>query len=111
MTLFECVGARSAKALADQNRVINYANAGGRVFATHFSYVWLTNNDGKSTTSTAPKPFDQTATWHVDQGDFASTTGLVDTSAQGDPATQARRTAFASWLLSVGASTTLDRFR
>ena len=22
---------------------MNYANAGGRVFATHYSYVWLTN--------------------------------------------------------------------
>jgi len=109
MALFECVGSRVAKGLADQNRLIDYTNAGGRVFATHFSYVWLTNNDGTNSTSTAPKPFSQTATWKVGQGDFASTVGLVDTTPQGDPATQARRSAFASWLFGVGASTTLGQ--
>jgi hypothetical protein len=109
MTLFECVGNRVPKSAADQQRVINYANAGGRVFATHFSYVWLTNSDGTNNSNTAPKPFYQTAAWDVNQGNFASTTGLVDTSVQGDPATQARRTAFAQWLQLVGASTTLGQ--
>jgi hypothetical protein len=109
MALFECVGSRSAKAVADQNRVIDYANAGGRVFATHFSYVWLTNNDGSNATSTAPKPFYQTAAWKVNQGDFASTIGVVDTTVQGDTATQARRSAFSHWLFGVGASTTLGQ--
>ena len=109
MTLFECVGSRVTKAAADQNRLINYANAGGRVFATHFSYVWMTNNDGTNSTSTAPKPFYQTAAWKVNQGDFASTIGLVDTTLQGDTATQARRSAFSNWLFGVGASTILGQ--
>ncbi|HEU4734640.1 MAG TPA: hypothetical protein VFT22_42405 [Kofleriaceae bacterium] len=109
MALFECVGSRDPKALADQNRIINYANAGGRVFATHFSYVWLTDNDGTNSTSTAPKPFFQTATWKVNQGNYASTIGVVDTTLQGDASTQARRTAFSNWLFGVGASTTLGQ--
>jgi hypothetical protein len=109
MTLFECVGNRTSKALADQNRVINYSDVGGRVFATHYSYVWLTNSNGNAGSSTAPKPFFQTADWLVDQGSFNSSTGLVDQTLQGDPATQARRIAFAQWLKFVGASTTLGQ--
>lgn len=106
MSLFECVGERAPKTDADQARVIAYANAGGRVFATHFSYVWLTDNDGTSTTNAGPLPFSTTASWLVDQGQHASATAVVDQSVQGDPETQARRVAFAQWLVRVGASTT-----
>ena len=109
MSLFECVGNQVPKAAADQTRLIDYANAGGRVFATHFSYVWLTNSDGTAGSNTAPKPFFQTADWQVNQGNFNSATGIVDQSLQGDPATQARRIAFANWLQGVGASTTLGQ--
>ena len=106
VALFECVGDQVQKAAADQQRVINFANAGGRVFATHYSYVWLTDSDGSVGTNTGPKPFSQTASWLVNQNSFDTTIGLVDQTLQGDAATQARRVAFASWLQLVGASTT-----
>jgi hypothetical protein len=106
LALFECVGEQVPKAMADQTRMINFANAGGRVFATHFSYVWLTDSDGAASTNTGPKPFSQTATWLVNQSQSDTAIGVVDQSAQGDPETQARRVAFASWLSLVGASTT-----
>lgn len=109
MALFECVGSRVPKAAADQQRVIDYANVGGRVFATHFSYVWLTNSDGTANSNTGPKPFSQTADWDVGQGSYASATGIVDQTLQSDNATQTRRIAFASWLQGVGASTTLGQ--
>jgi hypothetical protein len=109
MALFECVGSQVPKAAADQSRVITYANKGGRVFATHFSYVWLTDSDGTVGSNTGPKPFSQTADWLVNQGDFNSVTGIVDQTLQGDAATRARRIAFAHWLLNVGASTTLGQ--
>lgn len=105
MVLFECVGDRQPKEEEDQKRIIKYANAGGRVFATHFSYVWLTDSDGTEGTNTGPKPWSQTASWAVDQLQLESAVGIVDESVQGDPLTQARRTAFADWLLNVGAST------
>jgi len=71
MTLFECVGSRVTKAAADQNRLINYANAGGRVFATHFSYVWLFDQ----------APFSTTADWQPERGSWDSQlTGIIDTS-------------------------------
>ena len=95
------------KTATQQQHVIDFANAGGRVFATHFSYVWLTDSDGEAGTSTGPKPFSQTAAWAVDQNAFPTATATIDTSAQGDPETQARRGAFAQWLALVGASTTL----
>jgi hypothetical protein len=109
MTLFECVGERVPKTAAEQQRVIAYANAGGRVLATHFSYVWLTDSDGQPGTNTGPVPFSQTATWLVDQKQVPSAVANVDQSLQGDPETQARRIAFAAWLVGVGASTTLGR--
>ncbi|MEO7094837.1 MAG: hypothetical protein ABI175_16380, partial [Polyangiales bacterium] len=107
MSLFECVGGREPKAAADQARVIAFANTGGRVFATHFSYVWLTNSDGTNGTNTGPLPFSKTATWLVDQNQVDTATAVVDQSLQGDPETHARRVAFARWLQLVGASSTL----
>src|SRR5262249_5024439 len=44
VVLFPCTGGRDDEDAANQNRLINYTNAGGRVFATHFSYVWLYND-------------------------------------------------------------------
>jgi hypothetical protein len=49
--IFGCVGGQQNKPLNAQDNVIGYANVGGRVFATHFSYVWLYN----------VKPWQQTA--------------------------------------------------
>lgn len=111
MSLFECVGERDPKQAADQQRVMSYANAGGRVFATHFSYVWLTNSDGTAGSNTAPKPWSQTASWLVDQGQADSLTATVDQTLQGDAATQARRIAFAKWLQVAGASTTVGQIQ
>ena len=106
LALFECVGTPVAKNAFEQQHVIDYANAGGRVFATHYSYVWLTNSDGTAGSNTGPKPFSQTATWLAGQAIADTAVATVDQTAQSDPDTQARRIAFASWLQLVGASTT-----
>jgi hypothetical protein len=79
------------------------------VFATHYSYVWLTNSTGTAASNTAPKPFFQTAGWMVNQNSADSATGYVDQTLQGDTGTQARRIAFAQWLQLVGASTTIGQ--
>lgn len=39
--VFGCVGSESGKGAGDVRNVVEYANKGGRVFATHYSYVWL----------------------------------------------------------------------
>jgi hypothetical protein len=92
MVVFSCVGAEVTKSTAQQDVVIDYANSGGRVFATHFSYVWLFDD----------APFQGTASWNINQGDPAgggNITGYIDfTNPKGQ--------AFAQWLLAVGATNT-----
>ena len=70
IALFACVGSRVNKAAADQNRVIAFANKGGRVYATHFSYVWLYNT----------APWNTTAAWAADTASWNTATAVVDTS-------------------------------
>ncbi len=106
MLLFACKGSEHDRTAAQQTNVINYANAGGRIFATHFSYVWLFND----------APFNGTASWNVGQCDpFTSPdactatigyppdqTGFIDT-------TFPKGLALAQWLQNIGASTTLGQ--
>jgi len=106
MTLFECVGGEQDKSQTNQNNVINYANAGGRVFTTHYGYVWLTQGS-KSGGNAAP--WNQTAAWQINQSDPNDLTAFIDTTLQSDAGTQTRRIAFANWLKGVGASTTLGQ--
>ncbi len=91
MVYFPCQGAPYAKTAAEQAIVINYANAGGRVFGTHYSYVWYDND----------VPFSGTATWDVEQAQPTPDpqTGYINTSF-------ARGQALAQWLQITGASTT-----
>jgi hypothetical protein len=91
MVFFPCQGAEYDKTVAQQQTVINYANSGGRVFGTHYSYVWLFND----------APFSATATWDVGQGDPTPDpgTGTINTSF-------ARGQALAQWLQITGSSTT-----
>ncbi|MFO0646963.1 MAG: hypothetical protein U0326_12050 [Polyangiales bacterium] len=89
MVLFACEGSEINKPTTAQRNVINYANAGGRVFATHYSYTWLYNI----------APWSGIATWRVGQARPGNPlTGLIDTSFP-------RGAAFAQWLRIVGAST------
>jgi hypothetical protein len=97
MVFFPCQGAAYLKTAAEQQRVIDYVNAGGRVFATHYSYIWLFN----------VVPFSGTAAWQVDQVDPNLTDpaiGYVNTSFP-------RGLALAQWLQLVGASTTLAQIQ
>ena len=93
MVLFPCQADQTSRTPAQQQRLIDYANAGGRVFATHFSYIWLYDD----------APFSSTAMWNVEQHPSpANQTGYVD---QTFPKGQA----LAAWLVNVGASATLGQ--
>jgi hypothetical protein len=97
MVLFPCQGSQYKQSTTDQTYVTNFANAGGRVFTTHFSYVWLFNDS----------PFSTTASWAVDPNDnntFGSDpqTGYINQ-------TFPRGLALAQWLKGIGASTTLGQ--
>jgi hypothetical protein len=59
----------NVKTSTEQKNVINYTNAGGRMFATHFSYTWLYND----------APFSGTATW-IDDVEPNSATAVIQQS-------------------------------
>jgi hypothetical protein len=108
MLLFSCKGSEVARTAAQQTNVINYANAGGRIFATHFSYTWLFND----------APFNGTANWDVNQCDPNTVPpGSTCATAQGYPPDQTgyinttfpKGLALAQWLDNIGASTTLGQ--
>jgi hypothetical protein len=68
---------------------IQYANSGGRVYASHFSYVWMNTNP----------PFNGVANWAVNQSPLPDGTATIDTTFS-DGST------LAQWLQLIGASTT-----
>ena len=93
MVLFACEGSQIDKPAAAQRNVIAYANAGGRVFTTHYSYTWLYNI----------APWSGVATWRVGQTFPPNPlTGIIDTSFP-------RGAAFAQWLNIVGAASGAGR--
>jgi hypothetical protein len=88
VVLFGCEGAPLDKAADAQKRMVDYANAGGRMFVTHYGYTWLFN----------VAPFSGTASWNVAQPPPTDPlTGILDTSFP-------KGQAFATWISTVGAA-------
>jgi hypothetical protein len=87
IVVFDCEGGQNDKPTTAQQNVIEYTNKGGRVLASHFSYVWLYND----------APFSGTANW-APQGSRPNDplTGILDTSFP-------KGMAFAQWLAVVNA--------
>ncbi len=76
-----------------QQAMIDYANAGGRVYATHYSYTWLANSN---TGTDGPIPFSQTGVFNLDQPSTNSIVGDIDVSFP-------KGLVFAQWLGLVNA--------
>ena len=106
MVYFACQGSDYEKTAAQQSIVETYANSGGRVFATHYSYVWLYNQNDATNPADS---FSKTAQWAVDpngNNTFVNDpqTGFIN---MGFP----RGQTLAQWLQVVGASTTLGQIQ
>jgi hypothetical protein len=87
VVILPCEGGANNKSNAAVKNVVDYTNSGGRVFATHYSYVW-----------TRPG-WPQAAGWQPGLPDLY--TQVFDVTVdQSFPKGQA----FAQWLLNVGAS-------
>jgi hypothetical protein len=114
MVIFACQGAGgiprdnvgngvesgNAPSVAEQN-VINFANAGGRIFATHYNYTWLGASPGGLTAAADTDAFSAAAVWDSNQGyDVANDpeTGFIN---MGFP----RGAALANWLQLVVGGT------
>jgi hypothetical protein len=95
IVLLPCEGEERQKpGIATQN-MIDYTSAGGRVFATHYSYVWI---------HLAQPPFPSTAAWHTEK---MAPDGIYFTADVDQ--TFPKGKAFAQWLLGTGASTTMGK--
>lgn len=98
MVLFPCQGAQyyygGSTEQSYQNNLASYANAGGRIFATHYSYGWLYKDN-----SLYFSPLSSAIKWSINQA--APTpdpqTGIIDTSFP-------KGLLLSQWLQTVGAS-------
>lgn len=95
VVILPCEGSEVRKTPEALQNLVDYTSAGGRVFATHFSYTWL---------AFAPDPFPSTGTWNVAQRTPSPDPfpGIVDTSFP-------KGAAFAQWLQNVGATLQLGQ--
>jgi hypothetical protein len=89
MVLLPCEGAANYKPPAAVQNMIDYTSAGGRMFTTHYGYVWIQG---------APQPFSTTAVWTPEGAPLADP--LEGDVNVGFP----KGAAFAQWLQTLGAS-------
>ena len=88
--MLPCQGSAAGQTTtANLQNLLNYANAGGRVYASHFSYAWFYTNAGFATV----------ANWLGNSTALADGTATVNTSF-------ASGKTLSDWLTVVGASTT-----
>ena len=86
IVVLPCQGMPETELPSDQQNLVDYTSAGGRLFATHYSYEFLYND----------VPFSETASWNPGQMGPNDVTASIDTSfVEGQN--------FSSWLQTVGA--------
>jgi hypothetical protein len=93
----ECLEHAEEKPQSTIDNLVGYANAGGRLFNTHYQYFWIDPNVVSSETS----PWIPSGDWH--HNDIGGIDGRVDYSVD-DSFPKGK--AFSEWLVNVGASTT-----
>ena len=88
--MLPCEGGEYIKPAQELANVVNFANSGGRIYSSHYSYVWMFQNP----------PFNTVANWAPNER-----TALPDGIATVDQTFSEGKT-LAEWLQLVGASTT-----
>ncbi len=81
-----------AKNATEYANLVNFANSGGRVYSSHYSYQWMYQNP----------PFNSVVNWAVNNGSYPDGLATVNT-------TFSEGVTLAQWLQVVGASTTLGQ--
>jgi hypothetical protein len=100
----ECDEQPGEKPQSSIDNLVAYANAGGRLFNTHYQYYWIdpTKITGAPVVA-SNKDWSTTATFIPEVTGTTQIVGYVDaTFPKGD--------AFSKWLMNVGASTSMDQF-
>ena len=102
VVVFDCEGAPNVKTAAALANVQAYANGGGRIYASHYSYEWGYANDPWGCGDGCTTAMHSAAKWQTDQAPPPDLTGFID---QGSP----KGMLLAQWLQYIGASTTMGR--
>ena len=89
MVIFDCINHVNTQSTGDQKNIVGYTSAGGRVFASHYSYAWLAG----------VAPLSSTAAWNTDQSAPPDLNAFIDTTTM-------KGKDFSSWLTIVQAATT-----
>jgi hypothetical protein len=111
MVLFPCQGSESNSIpKAAMQNVVAYANAGGRIFGTHYSYDWFVNRNPGYTYNS---PFATTASWAPDPTNSTAPTSFTsfDQNGEGGEVGYINTgfpdgNALAQWLQLIGATQT-----
>jgi len=93
ITLLTCEGHETTG--MNQQALFNYAQLGGRVFASHFHYAWF---------NTGPFAAENLAKWTTGTQDIGDINGVVETTLPNGSAFP-RGVAMQQWLMNVGALT------
>jgi hypothetical protein len=88
IVIIGCVGQEIMRTAPERSNIENWAISGGRLFATHYAYVWLYG-------SPSANSFTPTATWLTGQGNPADQDALINTGFT-------RGNTFAEWVYQVG---------
>jgi len=100
MTILACQGRDAAEDADQQKALRGYAASGGRVFATHYNYRWLSTNDQSTAQAGKADNWSEVAKWHADENDKPSSAiGHIDLVSN------PKGPAFQGWLEAVNAST------
>lgn len=95
VVILPCEGGENlgSKPTSVRQNIVDYTSAGGRLFTTHYGYVWM---------AYGPQPFPSTANWQPDPKQNTNPPDPFNVTVnQGFP----KGAAFAQWLVNVGAST------
>ena len=87
--MLPCQGGQYTQPPQQLANLVTFANSGGRVYSSHFSYVWMYQNP----------PFNTVVSWNVQQAQLPDGIATVDQTFSGG-------VTLAEWLQIVGASTT-----
>ncbi|MDX2010482.1 MAG: carboxypeptidase-like regulatory domain-containing protein [Myxococcaceae bacterium] len=87
LVVVDCVGGPTGRSNAELTNIRNYLNSGGRIYLSHYGYVWLHTNS----------PFNGVANWAPEQTNPPDQLAFIDTSFP-------KGMTFSQWMQLTGGS-------
>jgi len=108
IVILSCEGSQypATKPTTSLDAMRQYADLGGRVFASHWHNIWI---EGGGAGATAPPDWVSVATWNNSNTTFNSPPAGTDGPDFIDEVSNPKGMSFATWMLNVGGSTVRDQ--